>query len=154
MPVSPMIFLYAVSILAGAVLVACGLSQGRDKKAASPDSRGRCGANDLPVEILDAVPLRFMDEETALEDPLPGVSRRKRRRLASMAAAGTGSTGKTAVGISQVLTAPFRRLARLAHRRGGEAPDRPVTFKIHLDARGSNEAGAINEEAGVPVDPK
>jgi hypothetical protein len=145
MPVSTIIFLYGISVLAGAMLVVYGLSQKNGKKAASPDPEGCCAADDLPVATLDAVPLRFLDEEAVPDDPLPGVSRRDRRRFDPKADAGPGSTGKGAGGISRVFTAPFRGLSRLVRRGGGEGLDRPVTFKLHLDARDAGDAGAKGE---------
>lgn len=168
MPVSTMIFLYGISVLAGAILVVCGLSQKSGKEVASPDSEGCCAADDLPVATLDAVPLRFVDEEVAPDDPLPGVSRRNRRRFDSKADAVPGSIGKAAAGISRVFTAPFRGLSRLVRRGGGEGLDRPVTFKLHLDARDTSDAGDKGKagdageagdvgdkgEVGVPADLK
>lgn len=151
MPISTTIFLYSISIFAGAVLVVYGLASGTGRKPAPP-AHGRSGAaRDLSTETAEVVVLRFIDEELPLEDSLQGVSRRARRRFFTRAGAGENSDDAEPARFRRIVKVFFRMLTR---RHGGcDEPgtiERPVASSIHLDAR-ITDAAAETPELGKPA---
>jgi hypothetical protein len=152
MPVSTIIFLYGISILAGAVLVVYGLSQNGVKKAAAPDAGVSGAPNDLDPATLDVIELRFMDEEAERatpqsETPKPETPKRKRKRFTSIVEDEPGTPPKPSTSLSHILKAPLRMFDRLTRRPVRNGLARPLTSKLHLDAKDVDEAESAGDSA-------
>ena len=126
MPLSTMISLYSLSILAGIILVVYAISQQIRKKELSTDGSGGGVSDDLPLPTEEPLNLQFINDSEVSEDPVSSVPGRTPWDRTSSVHAKTGVFSGITASLPEVLKAPFRVFHRKRSAGNVCEPDKPM----------------------------